>query len=113
MKFEEFSTVNADNIRERIEDPTAFRPEILVVQLGAMELGMKDSDPAALAKKLTFATDLAFQESTDLTVFLGDFRREDEGLAVTPETYLARLKTFNAKIQEHFLFIPFCQDSGV
>ena len=34
IKFEEFPYINADDIREHIEDPTAFRPDILVVQRG-------------------------------------------------------------------------------
>ena len=54
-----------------------------------------------MAKNLTSAKVLAFQESIDLTVLLGDFCREDESLGVTLEKYLERLQVFNGKIQSH------------
>ncbi len=101
IQFEAMPRVSHDNIRERIEDLSAYRPDILVIQTGALDLGQTECDPIYLAKELTRATDQAFQEEIDLTVLLGDMRRSDEALEVTPEIYTERLKVFNSAIQAH------------
>ena len=66
IQFESITHVSYDNIRERIEDLNAYRPDILVLQIGARDLGKVNCDSAVLAKELTRATDQAFQEEIDL-----------------------------------------------
>ncbi len=101
IQFERLDHVSYDDIRARIEDLNAYRPDILVLQIGALDLGKINCNPTELAKELTRGTDQAFQEEIDLTVLIGDMRRVDEDLEVTPETYQEKLNVFNSTIQAH------------
>ncbi len=101
IHFEQHLKISYDDIRERIEDMSAFRPDILVVQMGALELGREQCDPEALAKTLTMSTDEAFQEAIDLTVLLGEFHRDDDKMGVTSDKYNERLSAYNGALQKH------------
>ena len=50
IQFERLDNISYDDIRARIEDLNAYRPDILILQIGARDLGKIDCDPVALAK---------------------------------------------------------------
>ena len=100
LTFQPISNILDDSLDVHLDALEVLKPDILLLQLGALDLGSKTLDVDHLLNCYTDLFSRSYQEGIDLTVVLSDFRRTDGNLEVTPELYESRLKIFNDGIAD-------------